>query len=141
AEYSQIDPSDVAPDERLKSAAAPAAPAADSPQTLPLGGGAPAPLMPAAAATAAPPAPRLTPQALAAARATAAAARPVDRDRYDIVRTPEHLARWIARARDAGVVALHVAASGPDAMQADICGIALAVAPNEAAYLPLAHRA
>ncbi|MGB3273703.1 MAG: DNA polymerase I, partial [Xanthobacteraceae bacterium] len=72
---------------------------------------------------------------------TAAAARPVDRDRYDIVRTPEHLARWIARARDAGVVALHVAASGPDAMQADICGIALAVAPNEAAYLPLAHRA
>jgi len=140
AEYSQIDPSDVAPDERLKSAVAPAAPAADSPQTLPLGGGAPAPLMPAAAATAAPPAPRLTPQALAAARATAAAARPVDRDRYDIVRTLEHLARWIARAHDTGVVALHVAASGPDAMQADICGIALAVAPNEAAYLPLGHR-
>jgi DNA polymerase-1 len=128
AEYSEIDASGIAPDERLKSAAS----TATSPQTLPLGGGASEPAAPAA--------PVLTPQALAHARAEAARALPLDRNRYETVRDTARLAHWIARAQDAGTVAVHLASAGPDAMQADILGIALAVAPNEAAYIPLGHR-
>jgi len=140
AEYSEIDPSGIAPDERLKSTAAPVAPAITSPQTLPLGGGTPDPAVPATAAATAPAVPALTPQALARARAEAARGLPFAPERYEVVRDSARLAHWIARAHDVGHLAFHLAASGPDAMQADICGIALAVAPNEAAYLPLGHR-
>jgi DNA polymerase-1 len=41
---------------------------------------------------------------------------------------------------DLGVVAIGVESPGIDPMQAGLCGIALALAPNEAAYVPLAHR-
>ena len=46
----------------------------------------------------------------------------------------------IARARDAGRFVIDAKASSIDPMQADICGIALALAPNDAAYMPLAHK-
>ena len=50
------------------------------------------------------------------------------------------LEQWIARALDIGFLALKTEISSIDPMQAKLCGIALAVAPNEAAYLPLGHR-
>ena len=52
----------------------------------------------------------------------------------------ERLAHWIARAHDTGVLALKTETASLDPMQTTLCGIALAVAPNEAAYLPLGHR-
>ena len=82
----------------------------------------------------------ITPQALAAERAEAARKAKFDRSRYEIVRKRDRLEAWVARARDLGVVAINAETIGEDPMQATLCGIALAVAPNEACYVPLAHR-
>ncbi|MGB6254405.1 MAG: DNA polymerase I, partial [Bradyrhizobium sp.] len=81
-----------------------------------------------------------TPKALAAARAEEARNTPVDRKKYQTIRTLEELKTWIARAQDAGQFALEVKASSEDPMQADICGIALALKPNDAGYVPLDHK-
>ena len=82
----------------------------------------------------------LTPQALARARVEAARAEKFDRSKYETVRSIERLKAWIDRARDIGVVAIDTMAATPDPMQAELCGVALAVAPNEACYVPLGHR-
>jgi len=84
--------------------------------------------------------PKLTPQMLAAARAEAARNAKFDRTKYETVRSVEQLNAWIERARDLGVVALDTSASSTDPMQAELCGFSLAVAPNEACYVPLGHR-
>jgi DNA polymerase-1 len=82
----------------------------------------------------------LTPQSLAAARAEAARNAKVDRSRYEIVRTLDRLDAWIARARELGLLALDSETTSLDPMQATLCGFSLALAPNEACYVPLAHR-
>jgi len=82
----------------------------------------------------------LTPQALASARMQAARNAKFDRSKYETVRGLDRLNAWIERARDLGVVAVDVSAAGSDPMQAELCGLALAVAPNEACYVPLGHR-
>jgi DNA polymerase-1 len=82
----------------------------------------------------------MTPATLAEARAEAARSAKVDRSRYEIVRTPARLEEWIARACDLGVVAIDTATTSADPMQAMLCGISLALTPNEACYLPIAHR-
>jgi len=41
---------------------------------------------------------------------------------------------------DAGHFAIEAKTSSDNPMQADICGIALALAPNDACYVPLAHK-
>ena len=56
------------------------------------------------------------------------------------MRSIERLKAWIERARDAGVVAIDTMAASLDPMQAELCGFSLAVAPNEACYVPLGHR-
>jgi DNA polymerase I len=81
-----------------------------------------------------------TPVALATARAEEARKLPVDRSKYQTIRTPDQLNAFIARIHDVGHVAVEAKASSIDPMQADICGIALALAPNDAAYIPLAHK-
>ena len=82
-----------------------------------------------------------TPAALAAARAEAARKTPVDRNKYVTVRTLAELNAWIARVHDTGHVAFEAKATSIDPMQAEMCGIALALAPNDACYIPLAHKA
>jgi DNA polymerase-1 len=82
----------------------------------------------------------LTPQALASARMQAARNAKFDRSKYETVRGLDRLNAWIERARDLGVVAVDVSAASSDPMQAELCGLALAVAPNEACYVPLGHR-
>jgi DNA polymerase-1 len=86
------------------------------------------------------PAVPVTPQSLSAARLEAARKAKVDRSRYEIVQNIGCLNEWIARAHKAGVVAINIETIGEDPMQAGLCGLALAVAPNEACYVPLAHR-
>src|SRR5580658_7297522 len=88
----------------------------------------------------APAAPAQTPQMLAAARAAAARGAKFDHSKYETVRGADRLKAWIDRARDTGFAAIDVSALGTDPMQAELCGFALAVAPNEACYVPLAHR-
>ena len=58
---------------------------------------------------------------------------------YATVQTIEALKDWIARARQSGFVAFDTETSGLDAMAADLIGVSLAVAPNEACYVPLGH--
>jgi DNA polymerase-1 len=84
--------------------------------------------------------PTLTPQALAAARVEAARSAKFDRSKYETVRSAERLKAWVARAWDVGAVAIDTSAASTDPMQAELCGFSLAVAPNEACYVPLSHR-
>ncbi|WP_398472573.1 5'-3' exonuclease H3TH domain-containing protein, partial [Tardiphaga sp.] len=82
----------------------------------------------------------LTPAAFAKARAEAARNTPVKRDGYKTIRSRADLDTWIARIRETGHVAFEAKASSIDPMQADIVGFALALGPNDAAYIPFAHR-
>ncbi len=81
-----------------------------------------------------------TPAALAEKRAAAARTIKVDRTKYQTVRKVADLQAWVARAREAGVVAVNVETTSVDPMQADLCGISLAIGPNEACYIPLSHK-
>src|SRR5882724_8979797 len=81
-----------------------------------------------------------TPVSLAAARAEAARKLPVDRGKYQTIRQLDDLKAFLARAREAGQFAIEAKANSIDPMQSDICGIALAIAPNDACYIPLAHK-
>jgi DNA polymerase-1 len=81
-----------------------------------------------------------TPILLADARKEAARKLPFDRSKYQTIRKLDELHAWIARAREAGRFVIDAKASSIDPMQADINGIALALAPNDACYMPLAHK-
>ena len=60
---------------------------------------------------------------------------------YAIVDTIEGLEYWIEAAEQAGAVALWPAPSVVGGTRPELCGLALAIAPGMAAYLPLGHRA
>ncbi|WP_213683987.1 DNA polymerase I [Roseicyclus sp.] len=66
---------------------------------------------------------------------------PIDRSTYQIVGDAAALAQWIARAHATGAIAIDTETTGLDEMTADLVGISLATGPNEACYIPLAHRA
>jgi len=59
---------------------------------------------------------------------------------YAVVDTPEGLDHWIEAAVQAGAVALWAAPSTVAGTRPELCGIAMAIAPGLAAYLPLGHR-
>ncbi|MGE5148129.1 MAG: 5'-3' exonuclease H3TH domain-containing protein, partial [Candidatus Eiseniibacteriota bacterium] len=82
----------------------------------------------------------LTPVSLSAKRIEALRGAKFDATQYTVIDTLDTLKKWIARAQNTGVIALKTETNALDPMQASLCGIALAVAPNEAAYLPLGHR-
>jgi DNA polymerase I len=84
--------------------------------------------------------PDLSPISLAEARAQTARAQKIDRSKYECVRSLDRLKEWIARATEAGVVAVDTETTSLDPMSAELCGFSLAVAPDEACYVPLAHR-
>ncbi|MGA2894958.1 MAG: DNA polymerase I [Xanthobacteraceae bacterium] len=83
---------------------------------------------------------QLTLQALAAKRLEIAHSQKFDRSRYETVRTLDRLDAWIERARDLGTVAIDTETNSLDPMQAQLCGVSLALAANEACYVPLSHR-
>jgi DNA polymerase-1 len=80
------------------------------------------PDVPAATATAEPPAPK------------AAIARS-----YETVLSQERLDHWLATIRAAPLVAFDTETTSLDAMTARIVGLSFAVTPGEASYVPLAH--
>jgi DNA polymerase-1 len=90
---------------------------------------------PATAATEA-----LTPISLSERRLEGLRATKLEPAKYETIETIDRLRYWIARAHDTGLLAIKTESSSLDPMQTALCGIALAVAPNEAAYLPLGHR-
>jgi len=138
AEATGVEAAEIEPDEKFKVGATP--PTRPMP-SAPAPGRAPAePRRGKVAAAPAISGAELTPQALASARAEAARARKVDRSRYEIVRTPERLDAFITRAHERGVIAIAVETTSLDPMQATLCGFSLALGPDEACYVPLAHR-
>ena len=60
-------------------------------------------------------------------------------DAYECAQTEEALDRWIARAREAGVVGLDTETDALSATHAGLCGVSLALGPNDACYIPLTH--
>jgi DNA polymerase I len=81
-----------------------------------------------------------TPISLAAAREEAARKLPVDRAKYQTIKNLDQLNAWLARVHDVGHFAIEAKANSIDPMQAEMSGIALALAPNDACYVPLAHK-
>jgi DNA polymerase-1 len=71
----------------------------------------------------------------------AASAASVDRSGYQLVLAPADLDLWIARASTAGVVGFDTETTSFEAMRAGLCGFSLSVAPNQACYVPVGHRA
>jgi DNA polymerase-1 len=82
----------------------------------------------------------MTPQALAASRAQEAKAVACDRSRYETITELIRLDTWMARAKEIGFVALDTETNSLDPMQAELVGVSLALAPNEACYVPIAHK-
>jgi DNA polymerase-1 len=144
AEFAGIEPAEIEPDGKLKAGAAPGKAKAPEQASLPL----PVSAKPSAAVKAEDAAPRrpaeaeaeFTPQARAEARTAAARNAKFDRSRYEVVRSLERLEAWIARAHERGRIAIVTEATSIDPMQATLCGFSLALAANEACYVPLAHR-
>src|SRR5437763_12303327 len=59
---------------------------------------------------------------------------------YALVDTPEGLDHWIEAAEQAGSVAIWPEASAVPGTRSALCGIAMALAPGLAAYVPIGHR-
>ncbi|MBM3541311.1 MAG: DNA polymerase I, partial [Alphaproteobacteria bacterium] len=83
---------------------------------------------------------RLGPAPAGAKAPAPAPATPKD-TQYELVQDRAALERWIARARDAGVVAFDTETTSLDAMRAALVGVSMAVEPGRACYVPLAHGA
>ena len=73
------------------------------------------------------------------APASDAGPRPAARD-YQTVLDAAHLTRWVDRLEGAALVAFDTETTGLDYMTAELVGVSFAVAPHEAAYVPVAHR-
>jgi DNA polymerase-1 len=152
AEKGEIDVEHVEPEERLRAGiyqgkgvrnggAATAASAAPSGG----GGGSVADFMKAVdAPSGAPAVPQagdaMTPAGLAATRKAEAEATTIDRSGYETILTLDALDRWLAEAREQGYVAFDTETDSLDAMQANLVGFSLALAPGKAGYAPLLHR-
>lgn len=79
------------------------------------------------------------PSDLAAARAQEARGTKVDRTLYKTILDIDELRAWCAKAVDQGFAAFDTETTGVDPQQAELVGVSLALAPNEACYIPLAH--
>ncbi|MHC2255830.1 DNA polymerase-1 [Bradyrhizobium embrapense] len=146
AEYAQIDPANVDADPGNKSGASVFSPLPPSDVT-PTPGDAPT-------AAAAPPAKtkptgarddknsslKGTPATLAEARGEAIRKIGFDRKAYQAIGNLDQLNAFVARAHDSGTVAIEAISESIDPMQAELSGLALALAPNDACYVPLGHR-
>ena len=146
AEFYGVEPGEVEPDERLVGPGgwrtrngAPAAPIEEGAGIVATGE-APAENRDAAAIAAA--LPKLDgPAALAAARAAEMRALPFDHARYRTITTLDALDAVIAAAREAGVVAVDTETTSLDARTAELVGVAMAITPGDAVYIPVGHLA
>jgi len=69
----------------------------------------------------------------------AALLRPIDYGVYECITDTQTLDRWIGAAQESGLLALSLQTESSDPLRARVIGIALAVAPGTACYIPLAH--
>lgn len=72
--------------------------------------------------------------------ATVETVTPVDvTTQYDTILTEADLARWLEKLQQVELFAFDIETNSLDYIQAQVVGLSFAVAPGEAAYLPLAH--
>ncbi len=64
-----------------------------------------------------------------------------DETTYETVTDLKRLARWIDRAREAGVVAVDTETTSLDAVKAELVGVSLSIEAGKACYIPIGHRA
>ncbi|MBU1324352.1 MAG: DNA polymerase I [Alphaproteobacteria bacterium] len=83
-------------------------------------------------------APVATPR-FAPTEAAPVAAQPFDHDAYRCIQTLEELDAFLARAREAGLVGFDTETDALSATHAGLCGVSLAIGPNDACYIPLTH--
>jgi len=138
AEKSGIEPNEIEANANLTSGAAASAPAAKPATTsrygeLDLGDRPERTSAPDQGKT-------LTPAELATAHIAAEQGKKFDRSKYETVRSLDRLKAWVLRAKDVGHVAMTTTTTSLDPMTAQLCGVSLAVADNEACYVPLGHR-
>ncbi|WP_119167251.1 DNA polymerase I [Algihabitans albus] len=72
-----------------------------------------------------------------------AAAPPAERppgSGYETLQTSAALRDWVARATEAGRVAVDTETDSLDSLRARLVGVSLAIAPGEACYIPLSHK-
>ena len=81
----------------------------------------------------------LAPSVLANERAAQFKGGAFDRSAYVTISDLDTLDRWIAGAHETGVIAIDTETSSLDAMQADLIGVSMALAPGLAAYVPIGH--
>ena len=62
-----------------------------------------------------------------------------DKSKYECVQSVERLEHWIARSFEVGTIAVDLETDSLDSAAANMVGVCLAVADNEACYIPLAH--
>jgi DNA polymerase-1 len=80
----------------------------------------------------------------AAAKPTAGAAYtagPIDTSTYVCVKDLATLQAWVARGREAGIVAFDTETDALSSSSAGLCGVSLAIGPGDACYIPLGHEA
>ena len=82
-----------------------------------------------------------TPLGLVRQRLAEVSDRKIDRSVYQTIGDADMLGQWIANATDRGVVAVDLVTTSPDPMIAVLIGVSVALAPNQAAYVPFGHRA
>ena len=85
-----------------------------------------------------PSAPVLTPR-YAPAEPAEVEAQVVDTEAYRCIRDLADLDRWSERALEAGVVGFDTETDALSATHAGLCGVSLALGPNDACYIPLTH--
>ncbi|MGY4395080.1 DNA polymerase-1 [Sphingomonas sp. UYAg733] len=64
---------------------------------------------------------------------------PCDHDGYETVIDTAALDDWIAAAQHQGWIAIDTETTGVDATRAELVGVSMALQPNRACYIPLAH--
>ncbi|MBQ0817229.1 MAG: DNA polymerase I [Methyloceanibacter sp.] len=81
-----------------------------------------------------------SPAELAVERASKLEAIAFDRTKYETVTEPERFAELLEEARFQGYFAFRAKLNAADPMTGELTGVALALEPGHAAYVPLAHR-
>ena len=64
---------------------------------------------------------------------------PLDHSAYETVQSLDRLNHWITRAHAARLVAVDTETTSLDSIRAELVGVSLALGPNDACYIPLAH--
>jgi len=80
-----------------------------------------------------------TTEAGVATTASVTPAAPAAPRNYEIITTMESFQSWLERLKTAEVIAFDIETTSPDYMQGEIVGIAFAIEPGTAAYIPVTH--